>query len=254
VASAAIVTIGNELLSGDVANTNGTWLARRLEAVGVAVRLVAVLPDDIEEVAAFLRLHAAEVDVVLVTGGLGGTPDDVTREAVAAAFGVPQVEYREVAEDLRARFRRDPDYVTPWALLPEGSRPLENPLGGAPGFAVGNVYVLPGLPSEMEAMYEMVEAELERGAPIESWRRTYATTESRIVDVLRELERRHPGVRVGSYPSFRPEGSEVEIVLKSSDPAELAAARSWAEAALEHAAGSGPSQAGVREGSDPKTG
>jgi molybdenum cofactor synthesis domain-containing protein len=237
VSCAAIVTIGNELLSGDVANTNGTWLAGRLEAVGISVRLIAVLPDDIEEVAGFLRLHAAEVDVVLVTGGLGGTPDDVTREALAAAFGVPQVEYREVAEELRARFRRDPDYVTPWAFLPEGSRPLENPLGGAPGFALGNVYVLPGLPSEMEAMYELVEAELQGGAPIESWRRTYATTESRIVAVLRELERRYPGVRVGSYPSFRPEGSEVEIVLKSSDAVELAAAGAWAEAALERTTG-----------------
>jgi molybdenum cofactor synthesis domain-containing protein len=254
VASAAIVTIGNELLAGDVANTNGTWLARRLEAVGIAVRLVAVLPDAIEEVAAFLRLHAAEVDVVLVTGGLGGTPDDVTREAVAATFGVPQVEYREVAEQLRARFRQNPDYVTPWALLPEGSRPLENPLGGAPGFAIANVYVLPGLPSEMEAMYELVEAEqLQHGAPIESWRRTYSTTESRIVEVLRELERRYPLVRVGSYPSFRPGGSEVEVVLKSPDQAELAAARAWAEAELDRLAGPAPSQAGVGEGSDPKS-
>ncbi len=252
-ATAAIVTIGNELLSGDVANTNGSWLAGRLEAVGIVVRLVAVLPDEIETAAAFLRLHGPEVDVVIVTGGLGGTPDDVTREAVAAAFGVPQVEFPKVAELLRARFRRDPDYVAPWALLPEGSRPLENPLGGAPGFAIGNVYVLPGLPSEMEAMYELVEAELQHGSPIVSWRRTYATTESRIVDVLRELERRHPAVRVGSYPSFRPEGSEVEVVLKSSDPSELAAARAWAEAALDHLAGPAPGQAGVGEGSDPKT-
>ena len=109
--------------------------------------------------------------------------------------------------------------MTPWARLPEGSRPLENPLGGAPGFVLENAYVLPGLPSEMEAMYALLEPELARGAPIESWRRTYATTESRIVEVLRELERRHPAVRVGSYPSFRPQGSEVEVVLKSSDPA-----------------------------------
>jgi len=237
VATAAIVTIGNELLSGDVVNTNGSWLARRLERVGIAVRLLAVLPDDIEEVAAFLRLHAPAVEVVLVTGGLGGTPDDVTREALAATFGVPQVEYPEVAEQLRARFRREPDYVSPWALLPEGSRPLENPLGGATGFAIGNVYALPGLPSEMEAMYELVEAELQRGAPIETWRRTYATTESRIVEALREIERRHPGVRVGSYPAFRPEGSEVEVVLKSSDPTALAAASAWAETALSRAAG-----------------
>jgi molybdenum cofactor synthesis domain-containing protein len=233
VSSAAIVTIGNELLSGDVANTNGSWLAARLEAVGVHVRLLAVVPDDVEEIAAFLRLHAPAADIVIVTGGLGGTPDDVTREALAAAYGVPQVEYPEVAAALRSRFHRNPDYVTPWAALPQGSRPLENPLGGAPGFVLANVYVLPGLPSEMEAMYELVEAELARGAPIESWRRTYATTESRIVDVLCELEQRHPGVRVGSYPSFTPEGSEVEVVLKSSDPAELAAACAWAEAALD---------------------
>ncbi len=231
-ATAAIVTIGNELLSGDVANTNGSWLARRLEAAGVVVRLLSVLPDEIETVAAFLRLHGPEVDVVIVTGGLGGTPDDVTREALAATFSVPQVEFPELETELRARFPRNPDYVTPWALLPQGSRPLDNPLGGAPGFAVGNVYVLPGLPEEMEAMYELVEHELAGGAPIGSWRRTYATTESRIVEVLRELERRHPTVRVGSYPSFRPEGSEVEVVLKSADAAELAAASAWAESAL----------------------
>ena len=196
---------------------------------------MAVLPDEIETVAAFLRLHGSEVDVVIVTGGLGGTPDDVTREALAAAFSVPQVEFPELTADLRARFERDPDYVTPWALLPEGSRPLENPLGGAPGFAIGNVFVLPGLPAEMEAMYELIEAELAGGAPIGSWRRTYATTESRIVDVLRELEERYPTVRVGSYPTFRPEGSEVEVVLKSSDRAELADASAWAEAALSDA-------------------
>jgi len=236
VASAAIVTIGNELLSGDVANTNGVWLAKRLEAVGVVVGLMAVLPDEIEVIAEFLRAHGPSFDAVVVTGGLGGTPDDVTREALAATFGVPQVEFPELTAVLWARFRRDPDYVTPWALLPEGSRPLENPLGGAPGFAIGNVYVLPGLPAEMEAMYELVERELDGGAPIGSWRRTYATTESRIVDVLRELERRHPAVRVGSYPSFRPEGSRVEVVLKSSDPNELAAAAAWAESALAAAA------------------
>ena len=198
-----------------------------------------MLPDEVETVAGFLRLHAPEVDAVIVTGGLGGTPDDVTREALAATFAVPQVEFPELTADLRARFTRDPDYVTPWAMLPEGSRPLANPLGGAPGFAIGNVWVLPGLPAEMEAMYELVEAELAGGAPIGSWRRTYATTESRIVGVLRELERRYPAVRVGSYPTFRPEGSEVEIVLKSSDPAELAAAGAWAESALA-AASAGP--------------
>src|SRR6202011_1795118 len=159
-ASAAILTIGNELLSGDTENTNGTWLARRLEALGVAVRLIAVLPDEIEQVAGFLRTEAARADLVLVTGGLGGTPDDLTREAVAAAFETEQVEYPDVAAELRARFRRDPEYAARWARLPARSRPLANPLGGAPGFVLENVYVLPGLPAEMMAMFETVEPEL----------------------------------------------------------------------------------------------
>ena len=234
-ARAAIVTVGNELVSGDVENTNGSWLARRLAALGVEVALIAVLPDDVEQVAEFVREQAAAADAVLVTGGLGGTPDDLTREAIAAAFGVPQVEQPEVADLLRARFRRDPEYAARWARLPEGSRALENPLGGAPGFVIGNVYVLPGLPAEMEAMFETLVDDLRSGGPIGSWRRTYATTESRIVAVLEAMGDRHPGVLVGSYPSFRPEGSEVEVVVKSSDPEALAAATAWIEAALEQA-------------------
>ncbi len=231
-ATASIVTIGNELVSGDTVNTNGSWLAARLEALGVDVLLIASLPDEEERVAALVRAQAAEADVVLVTGGLGGTPDDITREAIAAAFKVPQEEQPEVAERLRARFRGDPDYVTRWAQLPAGSRALENPLGGAPGFVIGNVYVLPGLPSEMEAMFETVAAELGGGSPIGSWRRTYRTTESRIVSILEAGGERYPAVKVGSYPSFGAEGTFVEVVLKSSDPAALAAAQAWFEQAL----------------------
>jgi molybdenum cofactor synthesis domain-containing protein len=232
-ATASIVTIGNELVSGDVANTNGSWLAGRLEALGLDVVMVAAVPDDEERVAAFVRAQAAAADVVLVTGGLGGTPDDITREAIAAAFGVPQEEQADVAERLRARFRGDPAYVTRWAQLPRGSRPLENPLGGAPGFVLGNVYVLPGFPAEMEAMFATVAHEFHTGTPIDSWRRTYRTTESRIVAVLEAAGEQHPEVRIGSYPSFGAAGSEVEIVLKSSDRKALAVATNWLERALE---------------------
>jgi molybdenum cofactor synthesis domain-containing protein len=232
-ATASIVTIGNELVSGDTVNTNATWLAARLEELGVAVLMIAALPDDEDRVAAFVRAQSAEVDVVLVTGGLGGTPDDVTRESIAAAFEVPQEEQPAVAEALRARFTGDPDYVTRWAQLPAGSRPLENPLGGAPGFVLENVYVLPGLPSEMRAMFETVAGELAGDSPIGSWRRTYRTTESRIVGALEAGGERHPGVRIGSYPSFGAEGSTVEVVLKSSDPEALAAATAWFERELD---------------------
>jgi nicotinamide-nucleotide amidase len=231
-AAGSIVTVGNELVSGDVANTNGSWLAGRLEALGLEVVMIAALPDDEARVAGFVRAQAAEVDVVVVTGGLGGTPDDITREAIAAAFDAPQEEQAEVAQRLRSRFRGDPDYVTRWAQLPAGSRALENPLGGAPGFVLGNVYVLPGLPAEMEAMFETVADELRAGTPIGSWRRTYRTTESRIVAVLQAAGEHHPAVRVGSYPSFGAGGSAVELVLKSSDPEALAAATAWLEQAL----------------------
>src|SRR5207237_3138651 len=141
---------GNELVSGDVADTNASWLARRLAPLGVAVRLMATLPDEIDAIAGFVRAEAPRVDFLLVTGGLGGTPDDMTREALAAAFDAPQEELPDVAADLRSRFTRAPEYAARWAMLPRGSRPLANPLGGAPGFAIENVYVLPGLPSEME--------------------------------------------------------------------------------------------------------
>jgi nicotinamide-nucleotide amidase len=230
---AAILTIGNELVSGDVPNTNGSWIAKRLEPLGVAVNLLASIPDEIDRIAAFVRREAPLVDVLFVTGGLGGTPDDITREALAAAFGVAQREVPEVAAELRARFTRDPDYVTRWAQLPEGSRALVDPLGGAPGFAIANVYVLPGLPSEMEAMFDSIAGELGGAAPIAAWRRTYATTESRIADVLEQAVERFPGVLVGSYPSFHPHGSEVEVVLKSQDAAALRAATVYVASALD---------------------
>ena len=236
VTSASIVTIGNELVSGDVPNTNGSWLARRVAKRGVSVRLIATVPDELGRIANLVRNEAAAADHVLVTGGLGGTPDDITREAVAAAFAVEQRTDPEVAERLRSRFASDPDYVARWAELPAGSRPLENPLGGAPGFVIRNVFVLPGLPAEMEAMYETIAGELGTGVPIASWRRTYRTRESRIAPVLEHATVRHPRVLVGSYPEFGADGPTVEVVLKCPDADALAAAAAWIEPELERVA------------------
>jgi molybdenum cofactor synthesis domain-containing protein len=229
---AAVLTIGNELVSGDVPNTNGSWLAKRLEQLGIDVVLIAAVPDELDRIADFVRREAPAVDHLFVTGGLGGTPDDITREALAASFGVAQREVPELAEALRARFHREPDYFQRFAQLPEGSRPLANPLGGAPGFQIANVWVLPGLPAEMEAMFDSVAEELRDDAPIASWRRSYRTTESRIVGVLEQAVARHPQVLVGSYPSFDERGSEVEVVLKSRDAGAVAAAADWVDAEI----------------------
>jgi nicotinamide-nucleotide amidase len=233
VATAAILTIGNELVSGDVPNTNASWLAKRLAPLGVETRLIAVVPDEIETIADLVRREAPRVDFLLVTGGLGGTPDDLTREALAHTFELPQEEQPELAADLRGRFARDPDYAARWALLPRGARPLANPLGGAPGFVVENVYVMPGLPAEMEAMFDAIAEEFRRGSPIGAWRRVYRTRESVIAPALVEAGERWPGVLVGSYPTFGDDGPTVEVVVKSSDADELAAASGWLAATLE---------------------
>ncbi len=229
--TAVVRTIGNEIVSGDVENTNASWLARRLAALGVSVRLIAALADEIDAIADFLRAELPRADLVFVTGGLGGTPDDLTREAVAAAFGVPCVEQEPLAAELRDRFaaRGLAEYAARWARLPEGAEPLANPLGGAPGFALANVFVLPGLPSEMEATFDAI-AERFRGDPVVSWRRRYLTTEGAIVGVLEDATARHPRVAVGSYPRFTDaDGPTVEVVLKSSDEAALAEVRAWVE-------------------------
>jgi nicotinamide-nucleotide amidase len=233
-ATAVVLTVGNEIVSGDVENTNASWLARRLAALGVSVRLIACVRDEIEEVAEFLRAEGPGADVVLVTGGLGGTPDDLTREAVAAAFGVPTEEQEPLATELRERFaaRGLGEYAARWARLPRGAEALDNPLGGAPGFVVGNVYVLPGLPSEMQAMFDAIADRFAGGAPIASWRRRYRTTEGQIVAVLEEATGRFGAVSVGSYPRFTADGPEVDVVLKSSDEAALAEAIAWVEGTL----------------------
>ncbi len=230
--TAVIVTIGNEIVSGDIENTNGSWLARRLAELGIEARMLAAVRDDIAEIGAFLA-GRADYDYVFVTGGLGGTPDDITREAIAAAFEVDCVELADLAGRLRERFAAKglSEYAARWARLPAGASPIENPLGGAPGFRLENVFVMPGLPSEMEAMFDSFAAEL-RGPPIGSWRRRYRTGEGQIVQVLEEATRRHPRVSVGSYPHFLADGPQVDVVLKSADDTALGLATAWVEAAL----------------------
>jgi molybdenum cofactor synthesis domain-containing protein len=234
---AALLTIGNEVVSGDVVNTNAAWLAQRLEAAGVRVVIAASVPDEIGEIGEFVNRERVRVDRLIVTGGLGGTPDDLTREALAVAFDVDQQEVPELAAELRARFTRHPDYAARWAQLPLGSKPLRNPAGGAPGFVIENVWVLPGLPSEMEAMFDAYAEEFRGAQPIASWRRAYKTRESDIVHLLTGATVRWPNVTIGSYPRFKPEGPEVEIVLKSTDAKSLAEAVAWLEPELEAVTG-----------------
>jgi nicotinamide-nucleotide amidase len=205
------------------------------------VRLVASLPDDVEVIAGFLRLHRGDADCVLVTGGLGGTPDDLTREAVAAAFEVDCVLDERAAAPLRAHFedRGLTAYAERWATLPRGSEPLGNPLGGAPAFALSEVYVLPGVPAEMRACFDAISARFQ-GDPIQQARLRYSLVESDLMGALVEFSERYGDVVLGSYPSFDDGRREVELVLKSRDAARLAEAAAWLDSAIE--ARQGPSR------------
>jgi nicotinamide-nucleotide amidase len=231
---ATVLTVGNEIVSGDTENTNASWLSRRLAELGVRVTFVAAVRDDVEEIGGFIRAQRPQTDFMFVTGGLGGTPDDVTREGVAAAFRVPCIEIEPLAGELRARFgpRGLAEYAARWARLPAGAEPLANPLGGAPGFRVENVYVLPGLPSEMREMFDAI-AERFRGTPIVARRRKVRATEGQLVALLERATAEHPAVTVGSYPHFGADGPEVEIVLKSADSGALEAASLSLGAALD---------------------
>jgi molybdenum cofactor synthesis domain-containing protein len=229
---AALLTIGNEVVSGDIVNTNAAWLSQRLESLGVRVVITAAVPDEIVHIADFVNRERQRVDFLIVTGGLGGTPDDLTREALSIAFGVGQASVPELADELRRRFPKHPDYAARWAQLPIGSRPLRNPKGGAPGFVIANVWVLPGLPVEMEAMFDAYANELRGERPIATWRRVFRTRESEIVHLLASATVRWPAVSIGSYPRFAADGPEVEVVLKSPDAKAVDAASAWLEPEL----------------------
>jgi molybdenum cofactor synthesis domain-containing protein len=217
--NAAVVTVGDELLVGDTENTNATWLCDRLDARGVAVRRVTVVPDEVAEIARVVNEYHAEYDAVVVTGGLGPTHDDMTMEGVAAAFG-RAVERNETAAGwLADRGYSEDDLAAETTHLPADCRPLRNETGVAPGAVVESAYVLPGVPGEMKAMFEGIEGEF-------AGTRTHVRAvdvdepESELLDRFAALRERFD-VRVGSYPG---EVVTVKITAERAEEAERAAA------------------------------
>ncbi|WP_394741603.1 competence/damage-inducible protein A [Natronococcus roseus] len=218
--NAAVVTVGDELLAGRTTNTNATWLCERLADRGVTVERVTTVPDRIEDISAVVGDYSAAYDAVLVTGGLGPTHDDVTMEGIAATFG-RELETDETAlEWLEEHGYSRSDLTTGTADLPAGSRPLHNDAGVAPGAVLENVYVLPGVPSEMRAMFETVAEEF-TGTRV--YRETVVADEpeSALLDRLETLNREFD-VSVGSYP-----GESVRLELSGPDEETVAAAATW---------------------------
>ncbi|WP_058366804.1 competence/damage-inducible protein A [Haloparvum sedimenti] len=216
-----IVTVGDELLAGDTENTNATWLCDELDARGVRVRRVTTVPDETGEIARVVNEYHAEYDAVIVTGGLGPTHDDVTMEGVAAAFGRDVREHPEAEAWLAERDGYSADDLDPRTThLPADARLLPNETGVAPGAVVESAYVLPGVPSEMKAMFRGVADEF-------TGERTYAETvetpepESALLDRIGDL-RAEFDVSVGSYP-----GETVRIKITATDPETAESAAAW---------------------------
>jgi len=217
----ALVTVGDELLSGDTVNTNAAWLGERLSDRGVTVERTTVLPDRVAEIARVVNEYRAEYDAVLVTGGLGPTHDDVTMDGVAAAFGRELVRSEAVIEWLESEggYARE-DLTDGTADIPAGAEPLHNEAGVAPGCVLDSVYVLPGVPAEMKAMFDGIA---DRFEGTKRYTETVAVDEpeSAMLDRLRDL-REEFGVTVGSYP-----GETVRIKIEGTDEDVVADAAAW---------------------------
>lgn len=228
--NAGIITVGDELLAGDIENTNARWLATQLADRGVAVRRIVTLPDDVDAIARRVRTDADRFDAVLVTGGLGGTPDDVTMDAVARAFDRPlevdELARADVIETLdRIRRERRPGLeldIEAEASLPAGASPILNEVGISPGCVIDDVYVFPGVPREMKRMFETVADRFVGDLHTRSTRT--ARPESHIAGLLSEAKAEFD-VAVGSYPNM--DDGTKRIKVSGVDPDRVDAAYEW---------------------------
>ncbi len=223
VVTAAVVIIGNEILSGRTQDTNLRDIALGLGRRGIRIAEARIIPDVEETIAAVVNELRVKYDYVLTTGGIGPTHDDVTAQSIARAFGVELVEHPEIAALLRRR-EAPPEVMKArmrMALVPKGAKLIENSTGGPPGFYIGNVYVLAGIPVVMRAMLETLERSLEGGAVLQSRSVTVCLGESAIAEPLANLQRAHPDVEIGSYPFTRENGYGTTLVVRATDSAVL---------------------------------
>jgi len=216
-----LITIGDEILSGATVNTNAAWLGEQLRAEGATVERMLVVPDRVADIAKVVNEYRAAYDAVIVTGGLGPTHDDVTMEAVAAAFETALAEDDAAKEWLEAEDGYSGDDLAPTTThIPAEAEFLRNPDGVAPGCTIENVYVLPGLPAEMKAMFELLRSEFE-GPTTHTATVETAEYESELIDRV-ERVRETFGVTIGSYP-----GDAVTLRISGEDERAVEDARAW---------------------------
>ena len=237
IVTAAILAIGDELLSGRTKDKNIGYLAENLTISGIDLKEVRIVADDQDAIVAAVNALRVKYDLVFTSGGIGPTHDDITADAISAAFGLPCVHDAEAMRLLGAMYeRRGLEFNEArqrMARMPQGARHIENAVSTAPGFIVENVHVMAGVPSVFQAMVGWLLPQLPTGVPVMSRTVVSPFGEGEIGKPLTEVQNNHPETSIGSYPKFDGNGFYTEIVVRARDEAVLQSAVSDVEAMLD---------------------
>ncbi|WP_421937978.1 competence/damage-inducible protein A [Phenylobacterium sp.] len=222
----AVLIIGDEILSGRTQDTNLRDIARYLGVIGVDLAEARTVSDVLQDIVDALNALRERYDYVITTGGIGPTHDDITADAVAAAFGVELEEHPEIIEMMSKRWGAELNAARRrMARVPVGGALVKNPVQGPPGFTIGNVFTLAGVPSIMRGMLEDVGPRMRGGRPTVSRTvRVEGSGEGVIAAPLEAVAKAHPDMSLGSYPFFSPDGFGSNLVVRSRDPDALAGA------------------------------
>jgi molybdenum cofactor synthesis domain-containing protein len=219
--TAALVVIGDEILSGRTQDKNVAQVALWLNQHGIRLAEVRIVPDDMGRIAEAVNELRAAHDYLFTTGGIGPTHDDITVDAMAEAFGVPVIVHPEARKILEDYYRGRPGGLTEarlrMARVPQGAELIPNPSSGAPGIKIENVYVMAGVPGITASMLDALTGKLEGGLPVVSVTVGARAPESDVADLLRETEAANPGVAIGSYPFFKDGRYGANFVIRSED-------------------------------------
>jgi len=221
--NAAILIIGNEILSGRTQDTNTSTLATWLNSLGVKVNEVRIIPDQEEIIVETLNVLRKSNNYVFTTGGIGPTHDDITAQSVAKAFGLKYELHKEGYKILEAYYQPGEfnEGRKKMIWMPENANLILNPTSGAPGFSVENVFCLPGVPSIMKSMLGGLKNKIIGGEPILSYTISLRTVESEIANSLTKVQEQNQDVEIGSYPFFHAGKLGVSIVLRSENQSKI---------------------------------
>lgn len=234
--TAALVIIGDEILSGRTQDANLAYLGKWLNIQGIRLAEARVVPDQMGAIVAAVNACRETHDYVFTTGGIGPTHDDISVDAIAMAFGVPVVLHPKAVAILRGYYGdRITDARLRMARVPEGADLIDNPVSGAPGIRIGNVIMLAGVPKITQGMLAGLDGKLEGGAPVLDRTVGAWVAESSVSDMLLAVEREKPGIQIGSYPFWREGRIGANFVIRSPDKLALDDAVARLIAALEEA-------------------